>query len=146
MRIAMIGLGRMGANMTRRLLRGGHEIVAYDPSKEAVSAVVSGIASVEDVDMAITAGPGLRWAVMGPHMTFHLGGGEGGMTHLLELLRPSFAAWWATMTTPELTDAVCQQIIDGVAAEAHGRSIAELARERDAILLPLLELVAERDR
>jgi len=98
------------------------------------------------VDTAITAGPGLRWAAMGPHMTFHLGGGEGGITHTLEQFRPVFAAWWATMTTPELSDAVCQQIIDGVAAEAHGRSIAELARERDAILLPLLERLAERDR
>jgi len=114
--------------------------------REAVSAVVSGIASVEDVDTAVTAGPGLRWAAMGPHMTFHLGGGEGGMTRMLEQFRPVFAAWWATMTTPELTDAVCQQIIDGVAAEAHGRSIAELARDRDAILLPLLERLAERDR
>src|SRR6185437_960327 len=44
--------------------------------REAVSAVVSGLASVEDVDTAISAGPGLRWAAMGPHMTFHLGGGE----------------------------------------------------------------------
>jgi carnitine 3-dehydrogenase len=38
--------------------------------REAVSAVVSGLASVEDVDTAISAGPGLRWAAMGPHMTF----------------------------------------------------------------------------
>jgi len=112
--------------------------------REAVSAVVSGLASVEDVDTAISAGPGLRWAAMGPHMTFHLGGGEGGMTHMLDQFRPAFEAWWATMTTPELTDAVCQQIIDGVAAEARGRSIAELAADRDAILLPLLELVAKR--
>jgi 3-hydroxyacyl-CoA dehydrogenase len=111
--------------------------------REAVSAVVSGIASVEDVDTVVTAGLGLRWAAMGPHMTLHLGGGEGGMTHLLEQLGPAFVAWWATMTTPELTDSVCQQIIDGVAAEARGRSIAELARERDAILLPLLERLAE---
>ncbi len=112
--------------------------------REAVSAVVSGLASVEDVDTAISAGPGLRWAAMGPHMTFHLGGGEGGMTHMLDQFRPAFEAWWATMTTPELTDAVCQQIINGVAAEARGRSIAELAADRDAILLPLLELVAKR--
>ena len=112
--------------------------------REAVSAVVSGLASVEDVDTAISAGPGLRWAAMGPHMTFHLGGGEGGMTHMLDQFRPNFEAWWATMTTPELTDAVCQQIIDGVAAEARGRSIAELAADRDAVLLPLLELVAKR--
>ena len=35
MRIGMIGLGKMGANMTERLLKGGHEVVAYDLSAEA---------------------------------------------------------------------------------------------------------------
>ena len=38
MRIAMIGLGKMGANMTKRLLQGGHEVVAFDLHEEAVSA------------------------------------------------------------------------------------------------------------
>jgi 6-phosphogluconate dehydrogenase len=38
MRIGMIGLGRMGANMVRRLLNGGHECVVYDRSPEAVKA------------------------------------------------------------------------------------------------------------
>jgi 3-hydroxyacyl-CoA dehydrogenase len=112
--------------------------------REAVSAVVTGLASVEDVDTAISAGPGLRWAAMGPHMTFHLGGGEGGMTHMLDQFRPAFEAWWRTMGTPELTDAVCRQLIDGVAAEARGRDLATLARDRDAVLLPLLELVRKR--
>lgn len=112
--------------------------------REAVSAVVTGLASVEDVDTAITAGPGLRWAVMGPHMTFHLGGGEGGITHMLSQFKPAFEAWWASMTTPELSESAMQQIIDGVAAEAHGRSIAQLAAERDAVLLPLLELTGGR--
>ena len=112
--------------------------------REAVNAVVTGLASVEDVDTAISAGPGLRWAAMGPHMTFHLGGGEGGMTHMLDQFRPAFEAWWRTMGTPELTGAVCQQLIDGVAAEARGRDLATLARDRDAVLLPLLELVRKR--
>lgn len=114
--------------------------------REAISAVVSGLASVEDVDTAISAGPGLRWAVMGPHMTFHLGGGEGGMAHMLHQFQPAFEAWWATMTTPEFTEATCRALIDGVAAEAHGRSMAELVRDRDALLLPLLELVAKREQ
>jgi len=38
MRLAMIGLGRMGGNMTLRLLRGGHQVVVYDRSAEAVAA------------------------------------------------------------------------------------------------------------
>jgi 6-phosphogluconate dehydrogenase len=41
MRIGMIGLGRMGANMVRRLLKGGHECVAYDPKAAAVEAVAA---------------------------------------------------------------------------------------------------------
>jgi len=41
MRIGMIGLGRMGANMVRRLLKGGHECVAYDRSAEAVKTVAA---------------------------------------------------------------------------------------------------------
>jgi 6-phosphogluconate dehydrogenase len=40
MRIGMIGLGRMGANMVRRLVQGGHECVAYDPNAEAVKTAV----------------------------------------------------------------------------------------------------------
>jgi len=38
MQLAMIGLGRMGGNMTERLLRDGHQVVVYDRSPEAISA------------------------------------------------------------------------------------------------------------
>jgi 6-phosphogluconate dehydrogenase len=40
MQFGMIGLGRMGGNMVRRLMRGGHELVVYDRSAEAVKALV----------------------------------------------------------------------------------------------------------
>jgi 6-phosphogluconate dehydrogenase len=41
MQLGMIGLGRMGANMVRRLMRGGHDCVVYDRSAEAVAALVA---------------------------------------------------------------------------------------------------------
>ncbi len=40
MELGMIGLGKMGGNMARRLLRGGHRVAVYDPVKEAVAQVV----------------------------------------------------------------------------------------------------------
>jgi 6-phosphogluconate dehydrogenase len=40
MEVGMIGLGRMGANMTERLVRGGHQVVTYDRSAEAIQRVV----------------------------------------------------------------------------------------------------------
>ena len=43
MQLGMIGLGRMGGNMTTRLLQGGHQLVAFDPNPEAVkTAAASG--------------------------------------------------------------------------------------------------------
>jgi 6-phosphogluconate dehydrogenase len=59
MRIAMIGLGKMGANMTERLLLGGHEVVAFDRSPDAVAASVAkgavGAASLEEMVAAAGA-------------------------------------------------------------------------------------------
>src|SRR5688500_19022017 len=41
MQLGMVGLGKMGANMTTRLVRGGHEVVAFDRSADAVNASVA---------------------------------------------------------------------------------------------------------
>ena len=53
--------------------------------------------SVDDADAAIAYGPGLRWALMGPHLTFHLAGGEGGMTHFMHHIAPAAAEPGSTM-------------------------------------------------
>ena len=113
--------------------------------REAVHAVATGLASVEDVDAAIAYGPGLRWALMGPHLIFHLAGGEGGMEHFLAHLGPPLESWWNTLGAPSLTPEVRQALLTGVAAEAAGRSIADLSHERDALLVALLETL-ERER
>ena len=53
MRIAMVGLGRMGGNMTQRLIENGHEVVAFDRNAEAVEAAESegaiGASDLKDV-------------------------------------------------------------------------------------------------
>jgi 6-phosphogluconate dehydrogenase len=50
MQLAMIGLGRMGGNMVRRLVQGGHEVIVYDRSADAVSAqVVTGGSGAKDL-------------------------------------------------------------------------------------------------
>ena len=50
MQLAMIGLGRMGGNMVRRLAQGGHEVVVYDQSADAVKATVAiGAKAAKDI-------------------------------------------------------------------------------------------------
>jgi 3-hydroxyacyl-CoA dehydrogenase len=112
--------------------------------REAVHLVAAGVASVADVDTAISEGPGLRWALMGPHLTFHLAGGSGGMAHFLEQLGPPLESWWDDLGDPQLTPEVRQALTAGVSAEAEGRDIATLAAERDRFLVDLLALKGAR--
>jgi len=113
--------------------------------REAVDLVVQGIASVEDVDKAVCAGPGLRWALMGPHMIYHLGGGEGGMDHFLDHFGPAFKPWWESMaawtTLPPETRKV---LVDGLKKEMGDRSMTDITRWRDEKLSGLLKLVFDR--
>jgi 6-phosphogluconate dehydrogenase len=67
MEIAMIGLGKMGANMTRRLLKGGHRVVVSDLNPAAVAAVVAegAVASGSLGDLSgLLAGPRVAWVMV----------------------------------------------------------------------------------
>ena len=112
--------------------------------REALHLVAEGVASVADIDTAISAGPGLRWALMGPHLTFHLAGGPGGIGHFFEQFAAPMASWWETLGNPTLTPELQKRLANGIAAEAAGRGIAELAARRDHFLVDLLALKAGR--
>ncbi|MEM9909428.1 MAG: 3-hydroxyacyl-CoA dehydrogenase NAD-binding domain-containing protein [Pseudomonadota bacterium] len=103
--------------------------------REAIHLVVEGVASVEDVDKAVWAGPGLRWAAMGPTMLFNLGAGEGGLRAFFDHFTPTFNGWWDDLGELHLTDEIAQQMIEGIEVCAGGKTPAELSRERDALLL-----------
>ena len=108
--------------------------------REAVHLVAEGVATVADVDAAISEGPGLRWAQMGPHATFHIAGGDGGMTHFLHHFLPTMQSWWDYLGTPAVTPSLQGKLVQGVREEVGGRSVAELAAQREAFLIALLEL------
>src|SRR5215468_73033 len=110
--------------------------------REALHLVAEGVASVTDVDTAISAGPGLRWALMGPHLTFHLAGGVGGINHFVDQFAAPMASWWEDLGNPTLTPELRERLASGIAAEAAGRGIAELAAWRDRFLVDLLALRA----
>ncbi len=110
---------------------------------EALHMVAAGESTVDQIDAAVTYGPGLRWALMGPCLTFHLAGGPGGMAAMLDHFGPHLTQAWTRNTAPALTADLRAAMVDGCAAEAGGRSVAELVRERDDFLVELL-LVLDR--
>ncbi len=111
--------------------------------REAVHLVDTGVASVEDVDIAVSYGPGLRWALMGPNLILHLAGGDGGVRHAIEHFGPAMESWWKDLgRAPAISDAAAEKLIAGVEAEAAGRSLEDLVKERDGLLISLLEMLA----
>jgi 3-hydroxyacyl-CoA dehydrogenase len=113
--------------------------------REVVHLVDQGVISVGDADDAVSWGPGLRWGVMGPNLLFHLGGGEGGIEHFMTQLSGPFCRWWDYLGQPVLTPELKGRLIQGVKTEAAGRTIAELEKQRDDMLIKLLALRAHQD-
>ncbi len=106
--------------------------------REALHMVAAGEATVEQIDLSITDGPGLRWPIHGPMLTFHLAGGQGGMAHMLDHFGPSLQSPWTRLVAAELTQELRDDVVDGCEREAAGRSIDDLVAERDAGVIAVL--------
>jgi 3-hydroxyacyl-CoA dehydrogenase len=113
-------------------------------AREVYYLVAEGVVSAADVDTALSWGPGLRWGVMGNMMLNHLGGGRGGIEHFFQQFNGPMTAWWKTLGAPVLTPEVQKKLIDSVHAEVGSRTIEALEKERDEILLGLIELRTKR--
>jgi len=106
--------------------------------REALHMVAAGEATVEQIDLSITDGPGLRWPIQGPMLTFHLAGGQGGMAHMLDHFGPSLQSPWTRLVAAELTPELRDAVVDGCDREAAGRSIDDLVAERDRGVIAVL--------
>ncbi len=106
--------------------------------REAMHMIAVGEASVEQIDLAITHGLGLRWAVFGPCLTFHLGGGPGGMSRFLDHFGSTHDEPWTRLTAPEMTSELRERLVSGCEQEAAGRSYSDLVGTRDNAIAAIL--------
>lgn len=110
--------------------------------REALNLVDEGVASVEEVDRAIRAGPGIRWAIMGPYMTYHLGGGKGGIEYIMRHIGVKKAEWLETMATWTMQpESVIKKAVDGVDDMVGATELEELEARRDEYLIALNKLL-----
>lgn len=71
--------------------------------REAFFLLQEGIASASDIDLALTEGPGLRWAATGPFVSHHLAGGAGGARQAFAKLGHALTNMWGDLGVPVLT-------------------------------------------
>ena len=97
-------------------------------------------ASLADIDIAMAQGPGLRWAILGQFMNANLGGGDGGMKHLLEHLGPAMEDWWADLGRIEhVTLQMAEKAEAGVNEILKVHTANDIAAARDNVLLQTLK-------
>ena len=114
--------------------------------RECIDLVLSGVIDVDDIDRAVSLGPGLGWAAAGPHLTYHLGAGDGGVELFLEQLLQAFESWWASLAQwtrlePEQVRALTAQI-----ERAYGEKIGVLGEARNRRLAAILQALEESRR
>jgi len=110
--------------------------------QEAFWLVEQGIATVADIDTAISHGPGLRWALLGAFLNLEIAGGSGGLAHLLEHLGPPMESWWTDLKTVHLSDELNQKAVDETKEYLKPYDFAETVKQRDDILVKLLGMKA----
>ena len=111
--------------------------------KEVIYLIEQGVLSVADADAAVSWGPGLRWGIIGPNLQFHIGGGAGGIKHFLEGVFDGLLPVFNALGSPRITPELKRTIADGVIAEAGNRSVEQLAKQENKLLIALLRLRAK---
>ena len=112
--------------------------------REALHLINDDVATTEELDAAITFGPGLRWAVIGTCLAFHMAGGDDGMRQFMRQFGPTLKAPWTRLEAPELTDELIDKVASGTEQQAAGRTVKELERLRDDCLVSIMEALRGR--
>jgi carnitine 3-dehydrogenase len=112
--------------------------------REMFYLVESEVASVRDIDTAISNGPGLRWALLGPFLNLHASGGDGGITQLLRSLGPGMREFARTLGDYPATDDYIEVMADGVAEELAGYDWQQMLHQRDQLVVQLLAAKKEQ--
>ena len=106
--------------------------------RESVHLVLSGVVTAQELDRVVTESVGVRWATAGPFESYSLGGGPGGIRHLLEHLGPGMARRWKDLGEPELTPEVVDALSTATEERFAGQSYEERTVQRDRLQLAVI--------
>jgi 3-hydroxyacyl-CoA dehydrogenase len=111
--------------------------------RECIDLVLTGVIDVSDLDRAVSLGPGLGWAAAGPHLTYHLGAGAGGVNIFLQHLLTSFEAWWGDLASWERLEPTQQRALIAAIDKAYEGKVVMLRGARDRRLGAILRALEQ---
>ena len=111
--------------------------------RECIDLVLQGVISVDDLDRAVSLGPALGWAAAGPHLTYHLASGEGGIRYFTQRLLASFESWWRQLAHWAQLDPDQQRSLIQSIERAYKGKIEFLREARDRRLSAILRALEQ---
>jgi len=111
--------------------------------RECIDLVLRGVISVDDLDRAVSLGPGIGWAAAGPHLTYHLAAGEGGIRGFAQHLLASFEGWWQQLAHWAQLDPEQQRVLIHGIERAYKGKVEFLREARDRRLNAILRALEQ---
>lgn len=111
--------------------------------RECIDLVLQGVISVDDLDRAVSLGPAIGWAAAGPHLTYHLAAGEGGIRIFTQHLLASFESWWQQLAHWAQLDPDQQRALIGSIEKSYKGKIEFLREARDRRLSAILKALEQ---
>jgi 3-hydroxyacyl-CoA dehydrogenase len=146
MRTWLRGLGRIPVVLKREVPGNVVGRIAAAVWRECIDLVLTGVVDVDEIDRAVSLGPGLGWAAAGPHLTYHLGAGEGGVRVFLEQLLQSFEGWWGSLARWEKLEPEQVRALTALIEESYGKKLDALGEARDRRLAAILQALEQARR
>jgi len=111
--------------------------------RECIDLVLTGAIDVSDLDRAVSLGPALGWAAAGPHLTYHLAAGEGGVVQFMQHLMRTFEDWWVNLAGWDKLEPEQQRALMQAIEKAYGGKVPMLREARDRRLSAILRTLEQ---
>jgi 3-hydroxyacyl-CoA dehydrogenase len=111
--------------------------------REAIDLVLEGVIDVDDLDRAVSLGPGIGWAAAGPHLTYHLAAGERGVAGFLQHLLRTFEMLWEDLPTWTKLEPEQQRKLIGLVEKAYAEKVSIIRPARDRRLHEIMRALEQ---
>ena len=112
--------------------------------RECIDLVLNGVIDVQDLDRAVSLGPAMGWAAAGPHLTYHLAAGDGGVTAFLQHLLTAFEGLWdGKLAGWQKLDPQQQRHLTQAIEKAYSGRVEMLREARDRRLSAILRALEQ---
>jgi len=132
-------LGRIPIALNREIPGNVVGRIAAAVYRECADLVLTDVVDVDQIDRAVSLGPSLGWAAAGPHLTYHLGAGDGGLGGFMQHLTKTFETLWGNLAKWDHLEPDQVRQLTTLVEKAYGNKLELIRGARDRRLATILK-------